>query len=439
MDLESLRRQHSEKTRLLRAIVTVAQEEKRELAPDEELKFANLQTELSDLVRQIKMEEIIRKNEDVASRSITPPVGVEIVDTEERGQVYGQPKRFRSFGEQMQAVMRASIRPNNIDSRLLETRAVSGLNEGLPSDGGFLVQTDFATELLKRAYETGQVASRCRRIGISGNANSLKINGIDETSRADGSRWGGVRAYWTAEAGDKSNATPSFRQIELSLTKLTGLAYATDELLQDAGALESVLMTAFSEEFGFKLDDAIINGDGSGKPLGILASSALVSVAKEAGQPADTIQPENLIKIWSRCWARSRINSVWFINQDIEPQLFTLGIAVGTGGGTVYMPPGGLSSQPYGTLFGRPVIPIEQCQTLGDKGDIILADMSQYILADKGGVQSASSIHVRFVNDESVFRFVYRVAGQPIWHSALTPFTGAANTLSPFVTLNARA
>ena len=103
------------------------------------------------------------------------------------------------------------------------------------------------------------------------------------------------------------------------------------------------------------------------------------------------------------------------------------------------MPPGGLSSQPYGTLFGRPVIPIEQCQTLGDKGDIILADMSQYILADKGGVQSASSIHVRFVNDESVFRFVYRVAGQPIWHSALTPFTGAANTLSPFVTLNARA
>jgi len=436
--LEQLREDRKALVTKNRAIVNIADEEKRELSVDEARTFEDQMATINQLSARIEREEKLQgaeTNVRMSGRPATKPG----VGAEDRPN-YGEPTRFRSFGEQMQAVMKAAIRPNQVDPRLLdESRAVSGMSEGMPSDGGFLVQTDFATELLKRAYETGQVASRCRRIGISGNANSLKINGIDETSRADGSRWGGVRAYWTAEAGDKSNATPSFRQIELSLTKLTGLAYATDELLQDAGALESVLMTAFSEEFGFKLDDAIINGDGSGKPLGILASSALVSVAKEAGQPADTIQPENLIKIWSRCWARSRINSVWFINQDIEPQLFTLGIAVGTGGGTVYMPPGGLSSQPYGTLFGRPVIPIEQCQTLGDKGDIILADMSQYILADKGGVQSASSIHVRFVNDESVFRFVYRVAGQPIWHSALTPFTGAANTLSPFVTLNARA
>ena len=170
-----------------------------------------------------------------------------------------------------------------------------------------------------------------------------------------------------------------------------------------------------------------------------MASPALVTVAKEAGQPAATLQPENIIKMWSRCYNRSRLNSVWFINQDIEPQLFTLAIQVGTGGGTVYMPPGGLSSQPYGTLFGRPVIPIEQCATLGTTGDIVLADMSQYLLIDKGGVQSASSIHVRFVNDESVFRFVYRVDGQPIWHSPLTPYKGSSNTVSPFITLATRA
>lgn len=435
MELDKLREQRNGLREKARAITAITDEENRELTTEENRAFEDLMTQYDQLDARIAREERLQAAETEANRSHRAPTKPELG---EATQQVGQPQRFRSFGEQMQAVLRASQPGGNVDPRLL-TRAVLGMSEGMPSDGGFLVQTDFATELLRKAYETGQVANRCRRIGISANANGLKIPAIDETSRADGSRWGGVRAYWTAEAGDKTNATPSFRQLELNLKKLTGLAYATDELLADANALENVLMQAFSEEFGFKLDDAIINGDGAGKPLGILASPALVSVAKENGQPAATLQPENIIKMWSRMYARSRLNSVWFINQDIEPQLFTLAIQVGTGGGTVYMPPGGLSSQPYGTLFGRPVIPIEQCATLGTVGDVILADMSQYILIDKGGMQSASSIHVRFVNDESVFRFVYRVDGLPIWQSALTPFKGSSNTQSPFVTLATRA
>ena len=135
----------------------------------------------------------------------------------------------------------------------------------------------------------------------------------------------------------------------------------------------------------------------------------------------------------------SRPNSVWLINQDIEPDLHTMSIAVGTGGIPVYMPANGLSQQPYGTLYGRPVLPIWQCQTLGTAGDIILADMSQYLLAEKGGIQSASSIHVKFQYDETAFRFVMRLDGQPWWNSALTPFKGGATkTLSPFVVLESR-
>ena len=436
-DLEKLRQERKDWREKARSIMTVADEEKRELTVEEHRAFEDAMTRYDQINVRVQREERLQVAETESNRSFQAPTKPELTASEMT--VPGQPQRFRSLGEQLQAVIRASQPGGFVDPRLLQYRAVSGMSEGMPSDGGFLVQTDFATELLRRAYETGQAANRCRRIPVSANANGLKIPAIDEISRADGSRWGGVRAYWTAEAGDKSNATPSFRQLELSLKKLTGLAYVTDELLADAGALESILMTAFSEEIGFKLDDAVINGDGAGKPLGILASPALVSVAKETGQPADTLQPENLVKMWARCYGRSRLNAVWFINQDIEPQLFTLGIAVGTGGGTIYMPPGGLSAQPYGTLFGRPVIPIEQCQTLGDKGDIILADLSQYVLIDKGGIQSASSIHVKFANDETAFRFVYRVDGMPIWQAPLIPFTGAANTLSPFVTLNARA
>lgn len=340
-------------------------------------------------------------------------------------------KRFASFGEQLMAAYRAAMPGGKVDERL-STRAASGLNETTPSDGGFLVQQDFVTELLKRTYETGILASKVKKIPISTNANGMKINAIDEDSRANGSRWGGVQTYWEGEADELTASKPRFRQMELSLKKLTGLCYATDELLQDAVALEAVIRQAFAEEFGFKIDDAILSGSGEGEPLGILNSGAIVTVAKEASQ-TDTITVENLIKMWNRLWSRSRANAVWYINQELEPYLYTLKI----GDKPVYIPAGGLSEKPYGTLFGRPVVPIEQCSAAGEVGDIILADIGQYLLIDKGGIKSASSIHVRFLYDENVFRFIYRVDGKPIWTKPLTPYKGSA-TVSPFVTLAKR-
>lgn len=246
--------------------------------------------------------------------------------------------------------------------------------------------------------------------------------------------------YWEEEAGEKTKSKPKFRKIELNLKKLVGLCYATDELLDDSAALESVIKTGFTSEFGFLLDDAIINGTGAGQPLGILPAGCLVSVAKETGQKAATVVAENVIKMYSRIFASSRPNAMWLINQNIEPQLFTMSLAVGTGGIPIYMPAGGLSGQPYGTLFGRPVIAIEQAATLGTLGDIIFADLANgYILAEKGGIKSDMSIHVRFEFDESVFRFVMRVDGQPVRASALIPYKGSSDTQSHFIGLATRS
>ena len=340
-------------------------------------------------------------------------------------------RSFRSLGEQMMAVYRASQPGAKLDMRL-STRSASGLNATNPSDGGFLVQTDFVKDLLKRTYETGILASKCKRIPLTTNANSLKINAIDEISRANGSRWGGLQTYWENEADQFTASKPKFRQMELSLKKLTGLCYVTDELLQDASALEKVIKEGFAEEFGFKMDDVIMRGSGAGQPLGFLNSSALVKVDKEANQ-TKKITVENLVKMWSRMWSRSRSNAVWFINPEIEPLLYTLTV----GDKPVYIPAGSMANAPYATLLGRPVIPLEQCAELGETGDIVLADLSQYLLIDKGGINTASSIHVRFLYDEAVFRFIYRVDGQPIWNKSLKPYKGDA-TVSPFVALGKR-
>ena len=100
--------------------------------------------------------------------------------------------------------------------------------------------------------------------------------------------------------------------------------------------------------------------------------------------------------------------------------------------------PSGANGNQLATLMGRPVIPVEYCATLGTVGDIILVDLDQYVMIDKGGIQSAQSMHVRFVNAEQTFRLTYRVDGQPAQRAAITPFKGS-NTLSPYVTLATRA
>ena len=194
------------------------------------------------------------------------------------------------------------------------------------------------------------------------------------------------------------------------------------------------------QQIRFFVGNEVFNGLGGGAILGVLNSDALVSVSKETGQAANTIQFENINKMWSRCWSRSRMSPAlaWFINQDCEPQLDAMSVPVGTGGVPVYLPAGGLSGSRLSTLKGAPVIPTEFNKTLGTKGDIILADLSQYLLVDKGGPQSDSSLHVRFINNEKTYRFIYRVDGRPLWNTALTPAQGS-NTLAPFVALNTRA
>lgn len=346
-------------------------------------------------------------------------------------------KPFDTFGNFLMSVKAAGTPGKKTDPRLFYN-AASGGNEAVPSDGGFAVQTDFSSTLLEKTYEESILAQRCTPMPISSGANGIKLPVVDEQSRVTGSRWGGVQMYWAGEADSVTAKKPKLAQLELKLHKLMGISYLTEEVMEDSGAMEALVNTAFTSEASWTIDDCIMNGDGAGKPLGFTASNAVVTVNKETGQLADTIQYENITKMWSRLWGRGEKNSVWLINRDVLPQLFTMTVGTGASTQPVYMPPTGASGSPYGTIFGRPVISMEQCSTLGTAGDIMLIDPSQYMLANKGGLKMAMSIHVRFVYDENCFKFTYRVDGQPIWKAPLTPASGSANTLSPFVMLQSR-
>lgn len=348
------------------------------------------------------------------------------------------PQLFDSLGEQLQAVYNAAINPRAADPRLYQINAATGGNETVGADGGFRVQTDFQSELMRRSYGASKLVGMTDQRTVGPNSNGVKYNIVNETSRANGSRGGGVQAYWIGESDSYTASRPKLAQRELTLGKLIGLYYATDELLQDAVALESWVTSEFTDEFAFKIDDAIMRGNGAGMPQGFLNADALVSVAKESGQAADTIVAENIDKMYSRMHANSVGNAVWLINQDCWPQIFALEQAIGTGGVPLFRRAEGIASAPFGTLHGRPILPIEQASTVGDLGDITFVDLSQYLTINKGGIQAAQSIHVAFTTDEMAFRWTLRMNGKAKWLSALTPYKGSA-TQSPYIALAARA
>ena len=310
--------------------------------------------------------------------------------------------------------------------------------DGSPSEGGFLLQSETSMDLMTNGFNNGEVTSRCAKRTITG-SDALEIIGIDETSRADGSRGGGIRVYTDAELDQMQSSMTKFSKIKITPERLTGLCYVSDKLLKNATFLGQELNQLFSEEFQFKVQNLIVNGVGAGQALGFLNSGCLVSVAKETGQAAATIVAENVLKMFSRFSPSASGNSlVWLANRNTFFQLFTMTYDIGTGGemARLYIPPttpGGV-----GSMLGYPVIFIEQAQTLGTVGDLCLVDLSQYICADYGNVEEASSIHLKFDYGQTTFRFIYYFDGQPRWRSALTPFKGS-ETLSPFVALATRA
>lgn len=434
-NIKALRQRKAEKVKAQRAILDLTAKEERKMTEAESATYETNIAALTDLEASIEREEQQLELERGMS-----PIQDENQAATELAKNPGTAKAgFKSLGEQLVAVVQASKgNGRNVDPRLFQA-AASGTSEAVPSDGGFLVQKDFSQDLLQRTYDAGQLTQRVKHIPIGANANGVKINAIDEDSRVDGSRWGGVQAYWINEADALTSSKPKFRQIELQLQKLIGLCYATDELLADAAALESVIQQTFPQEMTFKVEDAILNGTGSGQPLGILNSGAVLSIAKDSGDSTPTVSTNDVLNMYTRLWGRSRASAVWLINQDVEPKLFPLTLGSGTAVQLLYFPPGmNGNAGPYGRMLGLPVIPTEHNATLGTAGDIILADLGEYLMADKGAPQAASSIHVRFLNDETTFRFVYRVDGQPTWKKPLTPKNGTS-TQSPFVTVQVRS
>lgn len=451
----------------MEAIRKKAEEEKRSMTAEELTERANLKAEVETAKREwddFKAEEELRASlyGDGATGVLTIDADPEHPITITDQPVY-RGSGASALGQQLLDV-RTMSRPDIHDAKtvsearsrleqterrnaaMLETQArkenraaaTGGFTTGVPSDGGFFLQGETSVDLMTTGFNNSEVLSRCAQRTLSPGTQFLKIIGIDETSRANGSRGGGIRVYTAAELDAFTQSKTKFKEIRIEPTKLTGLYYASGEVIKNVTFLGQEMRQLFGEEFAFKCQDLVIRGSGAGEALGILNAGCLISVAKETGQVKDTIQTQNILNMESRLWDE-RPSVVYLINRETKPQLSLLSIAIGTGGVLAPLYKSDFfQGKRISSLNGFPCITIEQASALGDKGDVILADLGQYITANKGDINEAMSIHVNFIYDQETFRFIYYFDGQPRWASAVTPYKGSA-TVGPFIAIADRA
>ena len=280
--LESIRAKSETYRRVAQSILDKASAESRALTIQE-------QTDIDGLVS--KAENALRSAE-LAQRVATPltiPDGatVHVGDDNRTREPWdtrdGQNLAY-GFGRFLRSVARASVPGGEVDPRLMQQRAASGMNEGMGSDGGFSVGTQFERNILTRVYSESAILSQCRRFTLGAGVNTISIPLVDEVSRATGSRWGGVVANWTAEGDDIAGSKPKLAKLELKLNKLASLGYASEEQMQDAESTGQLMLESFISEIRFRLVDAIFRGPGAGTPTGILGHPACVVAAKEQSQ-----------------------------------------------------------------------------------------------------------------------------------------------------------
>lgn len=315
-----------------------------------------------------------------------------------------------------------------------QIKAPTGMFEEADPDGGALVPREFSNRIYERMVDPMSIWPLITPITVRGN--TLTLPRLKENSRVDGSRDGGILAYWDGEADQFTGSRPKFANLSLKLHKLTALVYMTEELLSDSAVgLESYLGMKVPRAIAFKVQDAVIQGDGVGKPLGIKNSGGTISVAKESGQAAATIVYANINKIHNRLLPTARSRAVWLAHLDTEPQIENLDTGTTNSSAPVLY-----SVAPDGTprLKGRRLIYVEQCETLGTTGDLYAASFDGYAAIIKGAIESAMSMHLRFDYDEVAFKWRFRMDGQPYDNTPLTPFKGTVTT-SHFVKLDTRA
>ncbi len=322
--------------------------------------------------------------------------------------------------------------------RRLDTAYATAQSIGIGSEGGFAVPTAMLQRFVTTYDPATPVLSAVDTIMMPTDTASIPL--WHDESHATTAPYG-ISFSVTAE---NAEITPSqsltARAVTLSCSKHTAMFRASNEFMQDSAPwMRTRMDTIFAEAMRFEMEKQIIAGSGAGgNATGILnAGDSLIEASKEVGQAAATLVFRNIAEMRARMIPALKPTSMWLMNPTACKELPFMTIVDGTAGSPVYQPTGGASDLPFETLYGRPVVESEHCQTLGTAGDVVLFHPKTYVFGVREGATVDLDTSTRFEYDQIAFRLKFRSDGASLMSGALTPANG--DTQSWAVSLETRS
>ena len=333
------------------------------LSPEDTENYEKLENEIVDLGREIERQERM----DAFEREMAAPTAKPLTERPDaaKAEAKAEEKTGRA-SDSYKSAFWAQARSRN--GMTYEVR--NALQEGTDSEGGYLVPDEFEHTLIQALNESNIIRSRARVITTSNGLHKIPV----VASHGN--------AAWMEEEDAYTESDEAFSQVNLDAHKVGTLIKVSEELLQDSAFdLESYIRSEFSRRIGDKEEAAILTGNGTPKPTGILNATGGAQVGVTTAS-ATAITADEIIDLFYSLKAPYRKNAVWILNDATVKAIRTL--KNGTGD---YLWQPAIKDGEVPTILGRPYFTSQYAPTIEAAAKVIaFGDFSYYWIGDRQGI-----------------------------------------------------
>ena len=357
MTILELREKRAKAWEAAKAFLDSHRNDKGVLSAEDDAAYTRMEQEITDLGKEISRME----RREALDAQLNLPVNQPLT---------GKPLNGRETAKTGRAT--DEYRQNFWDMMRSKTpmpQVINALQIGTDSEGGYLVPDEYERILVEALEEENVFRQLAKVIRTSSGDRKIPVVATKGT------------ASWIDEEGAYLESDDSFGQVSIGAYKVGTMIKVSEELLNDSVFdLEAYISREFARRIGAKEEEAFFTGDGSGKPLGVLAAAGGAETGVTAAS-ATTITADELIDLFYSLKAPYRRNAVWVLNDSTIKAIRKLKDNQGQ-----YLWQPSLTTGAPDLLLGKPVRTSAYMPAIAaDAKTVAFGDFSYYWIADRQG------------------------------------------------------
>ena len=358
MTILELREKRAKAWEAAKAFLDSHRNEKGVLSAEDDASYSRMEQEITDLGKEISRLE----RQEAFEKELSQPVNMPLIGRPAAGSL-GKEKTGRASDEYRQNFW------NMMRSKTPMPQVVNALQIGTDSEGGYLVPDEYERTLVEALEEENVFRQLAKVIRTSSGDRKIPVVATKGT------------ASWIDEEGAYLESDDSFGQVSIGAYKVGTMIKVSEELLNDSVFdLEAYISREFARRIGAKEEEAFFTGDGSGKPLGVLAATGGAETGVTAAS-ATAITADELIDLFYSLKAPYRRNAVWVLNDSTIKAIRKLKDNQGQ-----YLWQPSLTAGAPDLLLGKPVRTSAYMPAIAaDAKTVAFGDFSYYWIADRQG------------------------------------------------------